>query len=97
MTISRHYALPVRARRRLSFNLRGSARPYGQNKSFPSAKSIKVKLEGDPYNQHLLFELGAAYARDGLWKQSTNVLLRGWAGLATDTDPAFRFAFGMKG
>lgn len=54
---------------------------------------MKDALADDPFNMDLIYELGCAYADDGHWKQSVNVLLRGWKRLNEVSDPVRCFSF----
>jgi len=58
-------------------------------------KKAKDLLEKDPFNLHLIYELGHAYAVDEHWARCVNVMMRGWKRMSEVPDPSARFEFLM--
>jgi hypothetical protein len=58
-----------------------------------AAKRAKDELAADPTNMSKIGGLGMAYAKEGKWEQSMNVLLRGWKRVKEFKDPLSGFRF----
>lgn len=56
-------------------------------------KAIKDNLTKDPYNLHLIFELGQAYVEEGKEVEACNVLVRGWKRMSEFELPEQRFVY----